>query len=84
MRKNIRENGKIKRFHEYPNAFVLVANPAACSESISLHTVCHHAIYLDRNYNAGQYLQSEDRVHRLGLPPGQKTIIEGTLQPRIN
>jgi SNF2 family DNA or RNA helicase len=72
---NTRER-KIKRFHEDPNALVLVANPAACSEGISLHTVCHHAIYLDRNYNAAQYLQSEDRIHRLGLKPDQKTFIE--------
>ena len=67
---------KIKRFHDDPNAFVLVANPAACAEGISLHTVCHHAIYLDRNYNAAQYLQSEDRIHRIGLKPDQLTKIE--------
>jgi SNF2 family DNA or RNA helicase len=48
---------------------VLVANPAACSEGISLHHVCRRAIYVDRNYNAAQYLQSEDRIHRIGLPP---------------
>jgi SNF2 family DNA or RNA helicase len=55
---------------------VMVANPAAAGEGISLHTVCHHAIYLDRNFNAAQYLQSEDRIHRLGLPPNQDTTIE--------
>ncbi|CAD7050725.1 ATP-dependent helicase [Pseudorhizobium halotolerans] len=26
--------------------------------------------------DAAQYLQSEDRIHRLGLPPGQDTTIE--------
>jgi hypothetical protein len=67
---------KIKRFHLDEKAKVLVANPAACSESISLHTVCHYAIYIDRNYNAAQYLQSEDRIHRLGLPKGVVTTIE--------
>lgn len=72
---------KIKRFHDDKSAWVLVANPAACSEGISLHTVCHHAIYLDRNYNAAQYLQSEDRIHRLGLKPDQKTIIEILCSP---
>ncbi|MGB8190296.1 MAG: DEAD/DEAH box helicase [Chitinophagaceae bacterium] len=77
---NTRE-AKIKRFHEDPHAFVLVANPAACSESISLHKVCHYAIYLDRNYNAAQYLQSEDRIHRLGLDPDQKTVIEIVYSP---
>jgi SNF2 family DNA or RNA helicase len=68
--------GKIKRFHNDKNAFVLIANPAACAEGISLHTVCHHAIYIDRTYNAAQYLQSEDRIHRLGLQPETITTIE--------
>lgn len=67
---------KIKRFHDDKRAMVLVANPAACSEGISLHTVCHHAIYLDRNFNAAQFLQSQDRIHRLGLSADQTTIIE--------
>lgn len=57
---------KVKKFHEDPNAFVLVANPAAASEGISLHEVCHNAIYLDRNYNAAHFLQSMDRIHRYG------------------
>ena len=66
----------VKDFHNDPNMFALVANPAACSEGISLHMVCHHAIYLDRNYNAAQFLQSMDRIHRLGLPEKTETIIE--------
>lgn len=66
----------VKDFHDDPNMYALVANPAACSEGISLHTVCHHAIYLDRNYNAAQFLQSMDRIHRLGLPEGTETTIE--------
>lgn len=72
---------KIRRFKEDPNCFVLVANPAACAESISLHLVCHHAIYVDRIYNAAQYLQSEDRIHRLGLREDQKTSIYLLVSP---
>jgi SNF2 family DNA or RNA helicase len=45
---------------------VLVANPAACAESISLHKACAHAIYYDLSYNCAQYLQSLDRIHRVG------------------
>jgi SNF2 family DNA or RNA helicase len=56
--------GKIKLFHDDPNTMVMVANPAAASEGVSLHRVCHHAIYLDRTFNAAHYLQSEDRIHR--------------------
>ncbi|MBO4227397.1 ATP-dependent helicase [Bradyrhizobium neotropicale] len=68
--------GKIRLFHDDPSVMALVANPAAAGEGISLHTICHHAIYLDRNFNAAQYLQSEDRIHRIGLPPNQETVIE--------
>lgn len=68
--------GKIKLFHDDENTMVMVANPAAASEGISLHRVCHHAMYLDRTFNAAHYLQSEDRIHRFGLPPDQETIIE--------
>jgi len=67
--------GKIRRFHDDPDVQVMVANPAAASEGISLHRVCHHAIYLDRSFNAAHYLQSEDRIHRFGLPAGQSTDI---------
>ncbi len=68
--------GKIKLFHDDPNVRVMVANPAAASEGVSLHRICHHAIYLDRTFNAAHYLQSEDRIHRFGLPSDQKTTIE--------
>ena len=67
---------KIKQFHENPTKMVLVANPAAASEGISLHKVCHNAIYVDRSFNAAHYLQSEDRIHRLGLPKDQHTEVE--------
>jgi SNF2 family DNA or RNA helicase len=52
---------------------LLIANPAACAESISLHTVCHKAVYLDRTFNCAHYMQSLDRIHRIGLEPSQKT-----------
>jgi SNF2 family DNA or RNA helicase len=68
--------GKIKLFHDDPNICVLIANPAAASEGVSLHRICHHAIYLDRTFNAAHYLQSEDRIHRFGLHKDQKTTIE--------
>jgi len=60
----------IARFLQTAGPGALITNPASCSESISLHTTCHNAIYLDRTYDCAQFLQSIDRVHRLGLPPG--------------
>lgn len=67
--------GRLRRFHIDERCQVLVANPAAAGEGISLHTVCHDAIYLDRSYVSTHYLQSIDRIHRLGLPPGSETNI---------
>lgn len=67
--------GRIKRFHVDSSCATLIANPAAAGEGISLHTVCHNAIYADRSYVSTHYLQSIDRIHRLGLEPGQKTDI---------
>ena len=67
--------GEIDRFRHDSECLVLLANPAAMSEGISLHDVCHEAIYVDRTFNAGQYLQSIDRIHRLGMEPEQETNI---------
>ena len=46
---------------------ILIGNPQKGGEGISLHKACHNAIYLDRDYDAGKYLQSRDRIHRIGL-----------------
>ncbi|KAF6579437.1 MULTISPECIES: DEAD/DEAH box helicase [Paenibacillus] len=78
---DLSREGKIKRFLNEKDAFVLIANPAAASEGISLHTECHHAIYLDRNYNAAQFLQSVDRIHRLGLSDDVETEVEILICP---
>lgn len=52
---------------------VVIANPHAVGESISLHKGCHDAIYLEQGFNAGTYMQSKDRIHRVGLPEGTIT-----------
>jgi len=52
---------------------VVIANPFAVAESISLHKGCHNAIYLERDYNCSNFLQSKDRIHRVGLSKDQIT-----------
>ncbi len=52
---------------------VLVTNPQTLAESVSLHSVCHDAVYFEYSYNLVHLLQSKDRIHRLGLPADQKT-----------
>jgi len=52
---------------------VLIANPFAVGESISLHEACHNAIYIERTFNAAHFVQSKDRIHRYGLKPTDET-----------
>lgn len=52
---------------------VLVTNPHTLAESVSLHSVCHDAIYFECSYNLVHLLQSKDRIHRLGLDKDQYT-----------
>ena len=52
---------------------VLLTNPHTLAESVSLHRVCHDAIYFEYSYNLVHLLQSKDRIHRLGLPADQYT-----------
>ena len=52
---------------------VLLTNPHTLAESVSLHSVCHDAVYFEYSYNLVHLLQSKDRIHRLGLPEGQYT-----------
>ena len=52
---------------------VIIANPFAVAESISLHKACHNAIYIERSFNAAHFVQSKDRIHRYGLTSGTET-----------
>lgn len=64
----------VKEFHKADSPYrVIIANPFAVAESISLHKACHNAIYLERSFNCAHYMQSKDRIHRYGLPQGTKT-----------
>ncbi|MEV5881884.1 DEAD/DEAH box helicase [Streptomyces sp. NPDC052020] len=66
---------QLRRFREDPGCMVLISNPATLGEGISLHHVCHDAVYVDRDFMAGRFLQSLDRIHRLGLAPETETRV---------
>ncbi|WP_425555498.1 DEAD/DEAH box helicase [Kitasatospora kazusensis] len=66
---------QLHRFREDPDCAVLISNPATLGEGISLHQVCHDAVYVDRDFQAGRFLQSLDRIHRLGLAPDAQTRV---------
>lgn len=67
---------ELSRFRNDPDCLVLLSNPATLGEGISLHHHCHDAVYVDRDFAAGRFLQSLDRIHRLGLPPDTETRIK--------
>ncbi|MFF0637969.1 DEAD/DEAH box helicase [Nocardia sp. NPDC004151] len=82
-------DAEFDRFRNDPACRVLLANPAACGEGVSLHHWCHHAVYLDRTFNAGHFLQSQDRIHRLGLKEGTLTrftllLSRGTIDETVD
>lgn len=52
---------------------VLITNPHTLAESVSLHSICHDAVYYEYSFNLVHLLQSRDRIHRLGLPRDQQT-----------
>jgi SNF2 family DNA or RNA helicase len=80
----------VREFNSDNSSFnVIIANPSAVAESISLHKKCHNAIYLERSFNAAHFIQSKDRIHRYGLPEDTITtyyylISENSIDETIN
>jgi SNF2 family DNA or RNA helicase len=69
----LEERGSILQGFKNGDFSVLITNPHTLAESVSLHAVCHDAIYFEYSYNLVHLLQSKDRIHRLGLPDNQYT-----------
>jgi SNF2 family DNA or RNA helicase len=79
---------EIDRFRTDPACMVLLATPQTLGEGVSLHRTCQHQVHVDRTYNAGVFLQSLDRTHRLGLDPGSHCtatllVTEATIDERV-
>jgi SNF2 family DNA or RNA helicase len=54
----------VKTFQESDKHTIMIANPSVAREGLTL-TKANNAIYLDRNFNLVDYLQSQDRIHRI-------------------
>lgn len=54
----------VRSFRGDSSVRLLVANPAAAREGLTL-TEANVAIYVDRTFNLVDYLQSQDRIHRI-------------------
>jgi len=57
-------NNSIERFLNEDAVRVLVATPGAAKEGLTL-TVANHVIFFDRSFSLDDYLQSQDRIHRI-------------------
>lgn len=61
---NSERDTAVRLFRGDPSTRLLIANPAAAREGLTL-TEASAAIYLDRTFNLVDYLQSQDRIHRI-------------------
>ncbi len=57
-------NESIRKFKENDDCRILLATPGAAKEGLTL-TVANHAIFYDRGFSLDDYLQAQDRIHRI-------------------
>lgn len=57
-------NRSVDVFKNDPSCRVLFATPQAAKEGLTL-TVANHVIFYDRGFNLDDYLQAQDRIHRI-------------------
>jgi SNF2 family DNA or RNA helicase len=57
-------NRSLQNFKKKPEHKILVATPAAAKEGLTL-TVANHAVFFDRSFSLDDYLQAQDRIHRI-------------------
>ena len=57
-------NHDIQKFMNDPSCRLLVATPGAAKEGLTL-TVADHAVFFDRTFSLDDYLQAQDRIHRI-------------------
>jgi len=57
-------NQSIRRFKSNKDCRILLATPGAAKEGLTL-TVANHAIFYDRSFSLDDYIQAQDRIHRI-------------------
>jgi len=57
-------NRAVELFLKDPECRVLIATPGAAKEGLTL-TVANHVIFFDRGFSLDDYLQAQDRIHRV-------------------
>jgi SNF2 family DNA or RNA helicase len=54
----------VQAFKMDPDCRVLVATPASAKEGLTL-TIANNAVFFDRSFSLDDYLQAQDRIHRI-------------------
>lgn len=54
----------VQRFKSEGGTKLLVATPAAAKEGLTL-TVANHVVFFDRSFSLDDYVQAQDRIHRI-------------------
>jgi SWI/SNF-related matrix-associated actin-dependent regulator of chromatin subfamily A-like protein 1 len=71
-------DASVKAFKQDKTVRLLIANPAAAREGLTL-TQARTAIYIDRTFNLVDFLQSQDRIHRLSQKyPSEVVVLTAT------
>ncbi|BCH31846.1 hypothetical protein MesoLjLc_37760 [Mesorhizobium sp. L-8-10] len=79
-------NEAVGRFKTDPSCRVLIATPGSAKEGLTL-TVANHAVFYDRGFSLDDYLQAQDRIHRISQ---QRTcyvwnlVSEGTIDDWVD
>ena len=59
-----KRNISIERFKHEDDCKMLIATPGAAKEGLTL-TVANHVVFFDRSFSLDDYLQAQDRIHRI-------------------
>jgi len=60
----IERNINIHKFKNNPSTKILIATPGSAKEGLTL-TIANNAIFFDRGFSLDDYLQAQDRIHRI-------------------
>jgi SNF2 family DNA or RNA helicase len=76
----------VQAFKTDPDCRVLIATPASAKEGLTL-TVANNAVFYDRSFSLDDYLQAQDRIHRISQSKDCTITIlkaEGTIDDWID
>lgn len=76
----------IRRFKLDEDCRLLLATPGAAKEGLTL-TVANHAIFYDRSFSLDDYIQAQDRIHRISQTEEcfvHNLIAEGTIDEWVD